>query len=58
MPLLPRILDGPPKANKVWWRDECDAVRPEWAGRTVIDLESAEKCPANEWLLVVAWDES
>jgi hypothetical protein len=56
--LLPRILEGPPDANQVWWRDEYDSVLPEWAGRTVIDVENAKKCPADEWLLVVAWDES
>ena len=56
--LIPRILDSPPLANRVWSRDESDVVLPEWEGRTVIDVEKAKACPSNEWLLVEAWDES
>jgi hypothetical protein len=56
--LILRILDSPPLANGVWSRDESDVVLPGWEGRTVIDVERARECPANEWLLVVAWDES
>lgn len=56
--LLPRILDGPPKAREVWLSGPGDILTEKWTGRTLIDHEEAAKCAADEWLLLVAWDES
>jgi hypothetical protein len=56
--LIPRILDKPPLARDVWGRDEFDSVTSSWAGKTVIDHIAAKQCRFDEWLKLVAWDES
>jgi len=56
--VIPRILDKPPRAREFWHRDECDTVLDSWAGRTVIDRDAARQCHFDEWLLIIAWDES
>jgi hypothetical protein len=56
--LLPRILDGPPMAREVWISGAGDILTDKWVGRTLIDHDEASKCAGDEWLLVVAWDES
>ncbi len=56
--LLPTIIDGPPEVNRIWWCGPEDTVTSGWAGKTVIDHALVEECRPDEWLLVVAWDES
>jgi hypothetical protein len=56
--LIPQIVAGPPEANKTWITGLGDILKPGWEGKTVIDHAEAERCRPDEWLLVVAWDES
>ena len=56
--LVSEIADGPPRAREHWLLDAGDIVTSEWAGKTVIDRATAQECGPEEWLLVVAWDES
>lgn len=53
-----QITDGPPRANDVWLREDFDFVTDEWLGKTMIDSEVIARCNDEEWLLIVAWDES
>ena len=56
--LIPLIVSGPPDANAAWIHDPEDIISPAWAGKTVIDEEAINACRPDEWLLIVAWDES
>ena len=56
--LIPKVMGGPPGANKVWVCGPDDILTDKWEGRTVIDHDAAEACRTDEWLLVKAWDES
>ena len=56
--LIPTLLAGPPEAREVWKTDADDVVTPEWEGRTRIDRDALSACAPDEWLCVVAWDES
>ncbi len=57
--LIPKVIDhAPPHANKTWVCGPEDILGPGWEGRTVTDPAAAAQCRPNEWLLVVAWDES
>lgn len=56
--VIQQILQGPPHANTVWLREEFDFVTDQWAGKTVIDHEALAQCRPDEWLKIVAWDES
>jgi hypothetical protein len=56
--LIPRIVGGPPGAREHWLRESDDVVDERWLGRTVIDSAVVADCNPDEWLLVVAWDES
>jgi hypothetical protein len=56
--LMPHIIDTPPGARSRWALGLGDIVSEKWQGRTVIDREALAGCPAKEWLLVEAWDES
>ena len=56
--LLPRIIGGPPHAHKTWICGPTDIIEPGWEGKTTIERSAASKCTPDEWLLVVAWDES
>ena len=56
--LIPQIVTGPPAARQTWVCGQHDILTPEWEGKTVIDHAVAEDCRSDEWLLVVAWDES
>jgi hypothetical protein len=56
--LIPRIIDGPPEANPTWSYGPHDVVTSQWEGKTTIDRAAIEDCRSDEWLLVVAWDES
>jgi hypothetical protein len=56
--LIPPIVGGPPEANATWMVGLGDILGPNWEGKTVIDRAVADDCRPDEWLLVVAWDES
>lgn len=56
--LIPRIAGGPPEARQTWMSGPEDIITDQWAGKTVIDRTAADACGPDEWLLVVAWDES
>lgn len=56
--LLPVVLDKPPWAHDVWMCDPGDIITDKWVGKTVVDRAAAAQCQPDEWLFVVAWDES
>jgi hypothetical protein len=56
--LIPPILGGPPSAREIWTSGPDDVLTSQWAGKTVINHAVVDGCRADEWLLVVAWDES
>jgi hypothetical protein len=56
--LLPVIAAGPPCANQSWICGKDDVIGSGWAGETTFDEGLAHECAADEWLMVVAWDES
>jgi hypothetical protein len=56
--LIPRIIDTPPRARARWALGPEDIVNEKWEGKTVVDRDGLAGCPAKEWLLVEAWDES
>lgn len=57
--LRPVIVAGPPNAGAVWLHDPGDIIDwSKWKGKTFVDHERFEEVPEDEWLLVVAWDES
>ena len=56
--VLPHLEGEPPSANEVWVYDSGDKLLPGWAGRTLKDEEVIRACSTEEWLLIVAWDES
>jgi hypothetical protein len=56
--LIPRVVDEPPGAHRVWLHDPDDILTEKWEGKTVIDHAAASACRPDEWLLIEAWDES
>jgi hypothetical protein len=57
--IIPRAIEkAPPDANKTWVCGPDDIIGPGWDGETVTDPAAASECRPDEWLLVVAWDES
>lgn len=56
--LIPRIIEEPPQANQTWVHQEGDILTDKWEGRTIVDKAACAECSPQEWLLVVAWDES
>jgi len=56
--LIPWIVGGPPAARQTWASSQHDVLTSQWEGKTVIDHAVANDCRSDEWLLVVAWDES
>ena len=54
----PTLLAGPPGAYKTWRCDEGDVLLDNWVGKTLVDETGLQACAADEWLLIVAWDES
>jgi hypothetical protein len=56
--LLSQIIDEPPGGRLIWETGADDIITEKWEGRTVIDHSAANACRPDEWLLVVAWDES
>jgi hypothetical protein len=56
--LIPQIVEGPPGALSTWICEPSDLLTDQWEGKTVFDRDAAGDCRPDEWLLVVAWDES
>jgi len=56
--LIPRIVDEPPGARRIWTSGLGDILSEKWEGKTVIDRAAAACCRPDEWLLIEAWDES
>ena len=56
--LIPKITGEPPEANQTWVHGEGDILTDKWEGRTIVDKALCDQCSPQEWLLVVAWDES
>lgn len=56
--LLPRIIDEPPEARRIWAVGVGDTLTEKWEGKTVLDRVTALACRPDEWLLIEAWDES
>jgi hypothetical protein len=56
--LIPRFVNGAPAAREHWLLDAGDIVTDKWLGKTFIDRAAVDACGSDEWLLVVAWDES
>ena len=56
--LIPRIVDEPPGARRIWTSGVNDILSEKWEGKTVIDRAAAAACRGDEWLLIEAWDES
>ena len=56
--LIPIIVAGPLEAHRRWVHEADDVILPGWEGKTVIDQATVDECRPDEWLLVVAWDES
>lgn len=51
-------LGGPPEANSIWGCGPDDIISSKWEGKTVINRAAVDDCQPDEWLLVVAFDES
>jgi hypothetical protein len=51
-------VDGPPEAKKHWGCGPNDVLLDGWEGKTLIDRAAIADYRPDEWLLVVAWDES
>jgi hypothetical protein len=56
--LLPQIIGGPPQARANWGSDDGDILLPQWVGKTFVDRAAMDECKPEEWLLIIAWDES
>lgn len=56
--LIPRIVDEPPGARRIWAFGAGDVLTDKWVGETLIDEAAAAACRPGEWLLIEAWDES
>ena len=56
--IIPQIVEMPPGARTHWLREASDVVTGKWEGKTVVDRAATAHCRPDEWLLVVAWDES
>lgn len=55
---LPHLIPKPPLARDTWHFDPGDILTDKWLGKTFLDAHAMIECPAEEWLLIVAWDES
>jgi len=53
----PALVPKPPHSRDAWFHDHDDILTDKWIGKTFIDTQAIEECSAEEWLLIVAWDE-
>jgi len=56
--LIPHFINGVPEAHDTWAFEVTDILLKGWEGKTVIDQTAIAECRPDEWLLLVAWDES
>ena len=56
--IIPVLSTKPPHARDNWIHDHDDVLTDKWIGKTFIDTQAIAECSDDEWLLVVAWDES
>ena len=56
--LIPQFVNGIPEAHSTWSFEASDILMKEWEGKTAIDQTAIAACRPDEWLLVMAWDES
>ena len=56
--IVSRLRGDPPLAKPYWTVDKGDIITSEWLGKTTKDLEAMDACRPDEWLIIVAWDES
>jgi len=56
--LIPHFTNGIPEAHSMWSFEASDILMKGWAGKTVMDQTAIAACGPDEWLLLVAWDES
>jgi hypothetical protein len=56
--LIPAIVTNPPMAQDTWTLQTGSIALEGWPGKTVIARTVIDVCRPDEWLLVVAWDES
>ncbi len=56
--LIPLVIDKPLEANKTWGYGLGDILGLTLEGKTVTNPTAAAQCRPDEWLAVVAWDES
>jgi len=56
--VIPYIVEKPPGARNTWLSGTDDVLTSQWEGTTVIDRAAVRACQPDEWLLIVAWDES
>ncbi len=56
--VIPHLAGEIPEARAVWGYDPGDILMPGWEGKTTKDSAVLTACRPDEWLLIVAWDES
>lgn len=56
--LIPHFVNGVPEAHSTWSFEASDILLKEWEGKTAVDQTALAACRPDEWLLLVAWDES
>ncbi len=56
--IIPKIINGPPEANPIWFSDPGDTFIEGYVGKTLIDHAAIAACRPDEWLIIEAWDES
>lgn len=57
--LMGSIQQGPPHARDTWIFEAGDIIDwSKWPGKTTVYEDVLAKCEPDEWLMVVAWDES
>ena len=56
--LIPHFANGIAEAHSTWSFEASDILMKEWEGKTAIDQTAIAACQPDEWLLVMAWDES
>ena len=56
--LIPHFVHGTREAHGMWNLEAADILMMEWHGKTAIHQTAIAACRPDEWLLLVAWDES
>jgi len=56
--LIPHFVHGTREAHGMWDLEAADILMMEWHGKTAIHQTAIAACRPDEWLLLVAWDES